>query len=232
MVVAILATSVSGCSTRTQVRNAAVEAGVLQSHAAPFEKVQKAVLSVLAGASLSVSEERWLDRSRWSILATTALAIPPGRVARIVVEDHSSDCRIWILVQSRPDVTEDTISEELQGQIARALGLEARPERAPLGAPGGVEARYLSPLARGAELTSKACRECGYVILLQDSQDPALRTISAEKKPSQRLFAALYRQSDEVTRIVIEVRGGSPTENHAEASAVHHELEKELEPER
>jgi hypothetical protein len=232
MAVAILASFVCGCTTRTQVRNAAAESGVLQSHAAPFEKVQKAVLAVLSRASLSVSEERWIDRSRWSVLATTALAISPGRVARIVVEDHSSDCRIWILVQSKADVTEDAVSEEFQGQIAKALGLEARPERPPPSAAGGVEALYRSPLPRGADLTSKACRECGFVILLQDSRDAALRTISAEKKPSHRLFAALYRQSDEVTRIVIEVRGGSPTENHAEASAVHQELLKELEPER
>ncbi len=232
MVVAILVAFVSGCSTRTQVRNAAAESGVLQSHAAPFEKVQKAVLSVLSAASLSVSEERWIDRSRWSVLATTALGIPVGRVARIVVEDHSSDCRVWILVQSEPDVIEDEVSEAFQGQVAKALGLEARPERPLLGATGGVEERYRSPIPRCFELTSKACRERGYLTVLEDSRDAALCTISAEKKPSHRLFAALYRQSDEVTRVVVEVRGGSPTENHAEAWAVQQELGKELEPER
>jgi hypothetical protein len=228
----MLAAFLGGCSTRTQVRNASAEAGVLQSHPAPFEKVQKAVLSVLSGVSLSVSEERWIDRSRWSVLATTGLGISPGRVARIVVEDHLSDCRVWILVQSQPDVSEDAVSEEFQGRIAKALGLEARPERPPLNASGEMEARYRSPLPRCAELTSKASRGCGYLILLEDSQDAALSTISAEKKPSHRLFAALYRQSDEVTRIVIEVRGGSPAENQAEASALHQELLKELQPER
>jgi len=230
--VAVLAAFFCGCSTRTQVRNAAAESGVLQSHAAPFEKVQKAVLSVLSGASLSVSEERWIDRSRWSVLATTALGIPVGRVARIVVEDHSSDCRVWILVQSKPDVTDDGVSEGFQGQIAKALGLEARPERPLLSATGGVEGRYRSPLPRCVELTSRACQESGYLTVLEASRDAALRTISGEKKPSHRLFAALYRQSDEVTRIVIEVRGGSPTENHAEASAVLQEIGRELEPER
>jgi hypothetical protein len=110
---------------------AAQESGVLQSHAAPFEKVQKAVLSVFSEAALLVSEVRWIDRSRWSFLATTAVATTPGRVGRIVVEDYSSDCPFWILVQSKPDVTEDAVSEEFQGQIARALGLEDRPERPP-----------------------------------------------------------------------------------------------------
>ena len=61
--------------------------------------------------------------------------------------------------------------------------------------------------------------------------DEALRTITAEKKPSRRLFAALYRQSESVTRVVVEVRGGAPEENLEDASAVHEALLKELEPE-
>ncbi|HEV3028112.1 MAG TPA: hypothetical protein VG457_11100 [Planctomycetota bacterium] len=226
-----LAVFTCGCSARTQVRNASPESGVLQSHAAPFEKVQKAVLSVLSAASLPVIEERWIDRSRWSVLATTALRISDGRAARIIVEDHSSDCRVWVLVQSKPDVTDDAVSEAFQGRIAMALGLEARPEAPFRRVAGGVEERYRSPLSRCADLTSKACRDLGYGALLEDSSDALLRTISAEKPPSTRLFAALYRQSDEVTRIVVEVRGGLAAESYAEASAVHQELQKELQPE-
>jgi hypothetical protein len=194
--------------------------------------VRKAAQDVLAGASLTVSEERWIDRGRWSVMAAAGLSLPPRRMARIVVEDHPSDCRVWILVQSRPSETEEDVAEDFQGRIAGLLGLEARPpERLLLNDAGEMEVRYRSPLPRCAEATSKAVLDGGYDLLARDSKDEALHTISAEKKPSHRFFAALYRESDGVTRVVIEVRGGSFSENCCEMEAFRRQLQEELGPE-
>lgn len=230
--VLLLVVFTAGCTTRSQVRNASPDAGLVRSYAATFEKVQRAAQGALAEISLPVSEERWLDRHLWSILATPGVAVSVGRIVRIVVEDHPTDCRVWVLAQIKPDVVEEALAEELQGRIARLLGAESQPERPTPDAAGEREERYRSPLARCSELTSKACRDRGFVIVREDLSDAALRTIAAEKKPSRRLFAALYRQSPEVTRVVVEVRGGAPDENRDEASAVHEELLKELQRER
>jgi hypothetical protein len=154
--------------------------------------------------------------------------VSAGRVVRIIVEDHPTDCRVWVLAQVKPDVVEETLAEELQGRIARLLG-QSRPDRPATGGAGEKEEHYRSPLAKCRELTSKACRDRGFAILREDASGGGLWTISAEKKPSSRLFAALYRQSEDVTRVVVEVRGGTPDENREEASAVHEELRKELE---
>ena len=222
----------SGCSVRSQVRNAAPDAGLVRSYAATFDAVRRAAQAALTEISLSVSEERWLDARLWSVLALPGVHLPANRVVRIVVEDHPTDCRVWVLAQVRSDAVEEALSEELQGRIAKLLGHEAQPERPPPGAAGEREERYRSPLPRCSELLSKACRDRGFVIVREDAGDAALRTIAAEKKPSSRLFAALYRQSPEVTRVVVEVRGGAPEENRDDAAAVHQELLKELQPER
>jgi hypothetical protein len=221
-----------GCSARTQVRNADADAGMLRSYAARFEQVRQAALAALAASSLSVVEERWLDRTRWSALGAPSGGLPTPRAARIVVEDHPTDCRVWTLVQSKPDLIDEPAMEDLQARIARALGAEPRGDRAPAVAAAEREERYRSPIARCAELTARVCRGRGYEILREDQGDAALRTITAEKKPSRRLFAAHYRHSDAVTRVVVEVRGGTPEENREEAWAVHEELLKELPPER
>ena len=230
--VAAGAVLIGGCSVRTQVRNADAEAGMLRSYAAPFEQVRQAALSALAASSLPVSEERWLDRTRWSVLGAPTGGIPATRAARIVVEDHPTDCRVWTLVQTKADVVDDAAMEDLQGRIARALGAEPPAGRPPAGVAGEREERYRSPIGRCSELATRACRTRGYQIVRQEEGDAALRTITAEKKPSRRLFAALYRHSDSVTRVVVEVRGGAPEENREEAWAVHEELLKELQPER
>jgi len=218
----------SGCSTRAQVRDASGEAGILRSYAGPFDTVRKAALTALAESSLPVAEEWWLDRTRWSVLAATGIS----RVARVVVEDHPTDCRVWTLVQNKPNVVDEAAAEDLQVRIAKALGLESRAERAPAAAARTREERYRSSLGRCSERTVQACRALGYVILREEDGDPALRTITAEKKPSRRLFAALYRHSDSVTRVVVEVRGGASEENQEEASGVHEELLKDLPPEK
>lgn len=228
---ALLAALAGGCSTRTQVRNAAAEAGTLRSYAAPFEQVKTAALAALAGASLTLVEERWIDRSRWCALASTGVNLPVGRVARVVVEDHATDCRVWILVQSKPDVAEEAVAEEFQARISKALGLEPRPEGPPAPLAGEVEERYRSPIARCSELLLKSCRERGYRVVREDVSDDELRTIAAEN-PSRRLFAALYRLSPELTRVVVEVRGGAPDENVDDASAVQEDLRKVLQTER
>jgi hypothetical protein len=221
-----------GCSTRAQVRDAAADAGILRSYAGPFAQVRKAALASLAEASLPIAEEWWIDRTLWSVLAAPGGSLLGHRVARIVVEDHPTDCRVWTLVQNKPDVVDAAAAEELQDRIARALGLASRPERAPAGGAGEREERYRSPLGRCFDLTAQACRAGGYLILREEQADEALRTITAEKKPSRRLFAALYRQSESVTRVVVEVRGGAPEENLEDASAVHEALLKELQPEK
>jgi hypothetical protein len=221
-----------GCSTRAQVRDAAGDAGILRSYAGPFDQVRKAALTALAESSLPVSEEWWLDRTRWSVLAAPARSFAMQRVLRIVVEDHPTDCRVWTLVQNKPDVVDVAAAEELQVRIARALGVESRPERAPPAAAGEREERYRSPLGPCFERTARACRARGYVILREEDGDAALRTITAEKKPSCRLFAALYRHSESVTRVVVEVRGGAPGENQEEASGIHEDLLKELQTEK
>jgi hypothetical protein len=222
-----------GCSARTQVRNADPEAGMLRSYAARFEQVRQAALAALAASSLPVAEERWLDRTRWSALGAPSGGLPAARAARIVVEDHPTDCRVWTLVQSKPDLVDEPAMEDLQARIARALGAETRGDRPPAPAAAAErEERYRSPIARCSELTARVCRARGYEILREDQGDAALRTITAEKKPSRRLFAAHYRHSDSVTRVVVEVRGGTSEENREEASAVHEELLKELPPER
>lgn len=231
MAVAALAASALGCSMRTQVRNAAGDAGMLRSYAAPFEKVRQAALAALAAEPVPISEEWWIDRSRWGVLAAPTGAISVQRVARIVVEDHPTDCRVWTLVQSKPDLVEEAAAEELHARIATSLGLESRAGRPPAAVASEKDRRYRAPLARCAELAARACRGRGYEIVRQDDGDAALRTISAEKKPSLRLFAALYRQSDGVTRVVVEARGGAPEENHVEVSAIHEELLKELQAE-
>lgn len=230
--IAAVTVLLGGCSARTKVRNADAEAGTLRSYAAPFERVRQSALAALASASLPVSEERWLDRTRWSALGAPTGGLPNARAARIVVEDHPTDCRVWTLVQSKPDVVDEAAAEELQSLIAKGLGAEPRAERPPAGAAGEREERYRSPIARCSELTTRACRARGYQILRQEEGDAALRTITAEKKPSRRLFAALYRNSESVTRIVVEVRGGTPDENREDAFGVHEDLQKELSPER
>jgi len=228
---AVWSTLASGCSTRAQVRDAAGDAGILRSYAGPFDKVRKAALAALAESSLPVSEEWWLDRTRWSVLAAPG-GLTMQRVTRIVVEDHPTDCRVWTLVQKKPDVVDEAASEELQVRIAKALGLESRTERPPAGVAGEREERYRSPIGPCSERTARACRTLGYVILREEDGDAALRTITAEKKPSRRLFAALYRSSESVTRVVVEVRGGAPDENQEDASGVHEELLKELQADR
>lgn len=226
--ITVWSTLASGCSTRAQVRDAPGDAGILRSYAGPFDQVRKAALAALAESSLPVSEEWWLDRTRWSVLAAPGIS----RVARVVVEDHPTDCRVWTLVQSKPNVVDEAAAEELQVRIAKALGVESRTERAPAAAAGEREEKYRSSLGRCSERTAHACRARGYVILREEGGDAALRTITAEKKPSRRLFAALYRHSDSVTRVVVEVRGGAPEENQEDASGVHEELLKELQPEK
>lgn len=230
--VAAASALISGCSARGQVRNADVDAGMLRSYAAPFEQVRQAALAAMASSSLPVSEERWLDRTRWSVLGAPSGGLPTPRAARIVVEDHPTDCRVWTLVQSKPDLVDEAAMEDLQARIARSLGAEPRAERPPAVGAGEREQRYRSPIGRCSELMARACRARGYEIVRQDEGDAALRTITAERKPSRRLFAALYRHTDSVTRVVVEVRGGAPEENREEASAVHEELLKELPPER
>lgn len=222
----------AGCSLRSQVRNAAPEAGLVRSYAASFDRIQSAARAALADLPLAVAEERWIDRRLWSVLATPGAAVAVGRAVRIVIEDHPTDCRVWVLAQVRTDAVEEALSEDLQGRIAKLLGHEAQPERPSPAAAGEREERYRSSLARCSELMSKACRDLGYSIVREDPGDGALRTIAAEKKPSSRLFAALYRQSPEVTRVVVEVRGGAPDENREGAAAVHQELLKALQPER
>lgn len=222
----------SGCSARSQVSNAAPDAGLVRSYAASFDKVQGASRAALAEISLPVSEERWLDRTRWSVLATPGVAVSIGRIVRIIVEDHPTDCRVWVLAQIKPDAVEEELAEELQGRIARLLGHESLPERPAAGGAGEKEDRYRSPLARCADLAAKACRDRGFAIVRVDPGDGAVRTIAAERRPSGRMFVALYRLSPEATRVVVEVRGGTPEENGEEASAVHRELLKELQPER
>jgi hypothetical protein len=226
--VAVVAFMASGCSTRTQVRNADAEAGMLRSYAAPFEQVRQAALAALSSWSLPVSEERWLDRTRWSVMGAPSGGIPAPRAARIVVEDHPTDCRVWTLVQSKPDVVEEAASEELHARMAKSLGLEARTQRPPAAVASEKERRYRASLGRCAELAARACKARGYAIVGQDESDAALRTITAEKKPSRRLFAAFYRQSDSVTRVVVEARGGAPEENQDDAAALHEELQKDL----
>jgi hypothetical protein len=219
---ALLALLCAGCSARRQVRNAAPEAGAVRSYLGAFEDIQKAALSALSESGLLVSEERWVDRRRWSILGSA-----PGRAARIVVEDHPSECRVWVL-----DLRQGTVLEDLHDRIAGILGHERRPEPSPAVGSSEKEERYRSPLSACFNRVSLACRDRGYEILRQDAADPALRTIAAEKPPSLRLFVALYRVSEEMTRVVVDVRGGPPDENKAEASAVHAELLKELLPDR
>jgi hypothetical protein len=229
--VAAAALLLVGCSARSQVRNAPPGAGLVHSYASPFDQVQRAVRTVLEDVSLSVSEERWLDRRLWSVLATPGAGAAMGRIVRVVVEDHPTDCRVWVLAQIKSDVIEEQLQENLQGRIAKQLGA-ASPERPSPDAAGEKEERYRAPLARCGELTSKACRDLGFVVVREDRGDAALQTITAEKKGSRRLFAALYRQSPEVTRVVVEVRGGAAEENRDDASAVHQELRKELPVER
>ena len=225
--VAVLSAAAAGCSTRAQVRQAPGDAGILRSYAAPFEQVRRAANSALEAASLPPAEDWWIDRHRWSVLGAPAGSLPAKRAARIVVEDHPTDCRVWTLVQSKPDVVDEAAAEDLQVRIARALGLDPGAGRPPVGA-AAREERYRSPIARCSELTAKACRARGYAVVRHDDADAALRTIAAEKKPALRLFAALYRHSDSATRVVIEVRGGSPHENQDEAAALHEELLKDL----
>jgi hypothetical protein len=230
--IAAMAVLLAGCSARTQVRNAAADAGMLRSYAAPFEQVRQAAVAALTSASMPMSEERWLDRTRWSALGAPAGGLPAPRAARIVVEDHPTDCRVWTLVQSKPDVVDEAASEDLQSLVAKTLGAAPRAERPISAGAGEREERYRSAITRCSELTTRACRARGYQILRQEEGDAALRTITAEKKPSRRLFAALYRHSDSVTRVVVEVRGGTPDENREDAFGVHEELQKELPPER
>lgn len=194
----------------------------MRSYLGAFEDIQKAAQSAISETGLAVSEERWVDRRRWSILAAA-----PGRAARIVVEDHPSECRVWVL-DHRPSATQ----EELHDRIAEILGHERRPEPSPAVGSNEKEERYSSPLSACFDRVLLACRDRGYEVLRQDAADPALRTIAAEKPPALRLFVALYRVSEELTRVVVDVRGGSPDENKAEASAVHAELLKELPPHR
>lgn len=229
--IAAVTVLLGGCSARTQVRNAAADAGTLRSYAAPFEQVRQAALAALTSASMPLSEERWLDRTRWSALGAPAGGLPT-RAARIVVEDHPTDCRVWTLVQSKADVVDDAAADELQKLIARTLGAETRAERPASGGAGEREERYRSPMPRCSELVARACRSRGYQIVRQEEGDAALRTITAVKKPALRLFAALYRHSDSVTRVVVEVRGGTPDENREDAFGVHEDLQKELPPER
>lgn len=193
----------TGCAAR-RLRQAPAEAGVARSYLGSFESVQWAALAALADLEFAVYEERWIERGRWCVVGSA-----PGRAARIVVEDHPVECRVWVIEQ--PD--------ELHERIGRILGQERRPEPATGEVAAEKEERCASPLALCFERIAAACRERGYRILRADASDPALRTLAAEK-PSARLFAALYRLDEERTRVVVDVRGGTREENEAEAAAL------------
>jgi hypothetical protein len=209
-----LCLAMAGCAHR-QLREAPPEEGVVRSYIGAFEEVQKAALDALCKLELPASERRWIDRGRWCALGRESR--PFGRAARVVVEDHPVECRVWVLGPA----------EEIHAALARALGQEARAEtsRAPA---GEREARYRASIDRCFERLARACRERGYAVLREDAEDPALKTLSAERKPAPRLFAALYRLNDEGTRVVVEVRGGAAEEIQAEAARVHADLLKEL----
>ena len=213
----LLALALGGCQLR-RLRDAAPEEGVVRSYLGSFEEVRRAALEALTELGLGTAEQRWIDRGRWSALGKEPRVM--GRAARVVVEDHPTECRVWVLAGSEAD--------DLHGQIAKALG-QTRSEAAPAPAAAGEkEGRYRASIDRCFERLAQACRERGYEVLRTDAADPALKTLAAEKKPAPRFFAALYRLDEERTRVVVEIRGGAAEEIQAEAAHFHADLSKDL----
>ena len=85
-----------GCGLQSRVRRAPPDAGAERVHAGGVLEVVDAAERALDAAGFAVREQGWLDPGRRSLVAGSSL----GRAARVVVEDHPTDCRVWILVRS------------------------------------------------------------------------------------------------------------------------------------
>ena len=221
---AIAAVTLCSCSTRAHVRGAPPEAGVLRTYHAPFETVRAAGRSAVAEASLSLLEEAWIDRGRWSVLAATSPTLST-RVVRIVVEDHPTDCRVWVFAERKPEVPDAPLAEELHSRIGAQLGVVARGPAAP---GNDAEERYPVPLDACARAAPRAVAAVGHRALQEGAVADGLVSFSSDGAGGGRLFVALYREADRVTRVVVEASGGTAEANRDAVRAFHEALRKEV----
>lgn len=193
----------AGCGLQARLRQAPPDAGTERVHAGNFREVLEAVERTLEASGYARREPGWIAPGRRSILASTAL----GRAARVVVEEHPTDCRVWILARSAWDAGADGASEAaLHRELARMLGPRGLkpPEEA-------VERERLSPLdpEASAAAAGRAALAAGFSVEGTDAVGGELRTLRGAREDGTRLFLALYRRPEGGTRLVADVRGPS-----------------------
>jgi len=192
----------AGCGLQARVRQAPAEEGAERVHPAGFRETFEAAERALDAAGFVRREQGWMGPDRRCLLAGSAL----GRAARIVVEDHPTDCRVWILVKSPfgDAASDDEAAHALHDGLARVLGEGPRPppqeaqERELLAHPG---------LEACAEAARQAAASAGFDVRPVDDIPGELRTMSGLREDGTRVFLALYRRPEGGTRLVAEVRG-------------------------
>jgi len=97
----------SGCATKSEVRNMPSDAGLANSYAVSMDKAKLACKDTLGELGYSVKDDVAHAAGWWRILGSQGLSSGgTGRIIRFMIEDKRDSVVVRVVVQSRVDTAE------------------------------------------------------------------------------------------------------------------------------